>query len=101
MVKVLSRGANDLGAVRRHLDYIGRKGEVDLETDEGEQHRGHGMGADTVEDWDLATENDQPRPGLMATAGKPGPRLVHKIVFSMPPGTPPGKVLKASQRVLV
>ena len=34
MVKVLTQGATDLGAVRKHLDYIGRKGEVDLETDE-------------------------------------------------------------------
>src|SRR5579883_2504777 len=33
MVKVLSRGANDLAAVRKHLEYIGRKGKVDLETD--------------------------------------------------------------------
>lgn len=37
MVKVLSRGANDLAAVRKHLDYIGRKGKVDLETDDAEQ----------------------------------------------------------------
>ena len=27
MAKVLPRGANDLAAVRKHLDYIGRKGE--------------------------------------------------------------------------
>lgn len=100
MVKVLSRGANDLGAVRRHLDYIGRKGEVDLETDEGEQRRGRGVGADVVEDWDLDTENDQPRPDLTATAGKPGPRLVHKVIFSMPPGTPPDKVLAATRNLM-
>ena len=100
MVKVLSRGANDLGAVRRHLDYIGRKGEVDLETDDGEQRRGRGVGSDLLEDWDLGLEDDQPRSDLSATAGKPAPRLVHKLIFSMPPGTPPDKVLAATRNFM-
>jgi Relaxase/Mobilisation nuclease domain len=100
MVKVLSRGANDLGTVRRHLDYIGRKGEVDLETDDGEQRRGLGMGVDLLEDWDLGLEHDRPRSDLSATAGKLPPRLVHKLIFSMPPGTPPNKVLTATRNFM-
>src|SRR6202034_3449889 len=35
VVKVLPRASNDLKAVGKHLDYIGRKGELELETDNG------------------------------------------------------------------
>jgi hypothetical protein len=41
MVKVLPKSANSLAAVRKHLGYIGRRGELDLETDDGERLRGH------------------------------------------------------------
>src|SRR5258706_13267575 len=53
MVKVLPKSANNLSTVRRHLNYIGRRGELDLETDDGERLRGTGVGRDLVEDWDL------------------------------------------------
>ncbi len=97
MVKVLPRGANDLGAVRRHLDYIGRKGEFDLETDDGEILRGAHVGNDLVEDWDLELDALRTRTDLVSRSGRQAPRLVHKLMFSMPAGTPPDKVLKAVQ----
>lgn len=100
MVKVLSHGANDQGAVRRHLDYIGRKGEVDLEGDDGAIHRGQGVGRSLVEDWDLELEEPRRRADLSATSRRPGPRLVHKLIFSMPPGTPPDKVLLATRNFM-
>src|SRR2546421_101763 len=53
MVKVLPRGANHLSAVRKHLDYIGRKGNLDLEADDGGKLRGKGVGEALLEDWDL------------------------------------------------
>jgi hypothetical protein len=37
MVKVLSRGAGDFKAVIKHLDYISRRGKVELETDDGDR----------------------------------------------------------------
>ena len=40
MVKVINKGSSNLAAVGRHVDYIGRKGEVELETDDGEILRG-------------------------------------------------------------
>lgn len=40
MVKVLSSGSNDLGAVARHLDYINRHGKLPLETDDGDRLTG-------------------------------------------------------------
>ena len=97
MVKVLARGANDLGAVRRHLDYIGRKGHVDLETDDGEKLSDAQAGKDLVEHWDLELDAQRSRADLVSRPGRTPPRLVHKLMFSMPAGTPPGKVLRAVQ----
>jgi predicted transcriptional regulator len=39
MVKVLSRGGQDLKAVARHLGYLNRGGEVEIETDDGQRLR--------------------------------------------------------------
>lgn len=97
MVKVLPRGATTLAAVQKHLDYIGREGELDLETDDGEQLRGKQIGEDLLEDWDLDLDEHRRQSNLAATRGKGPPRLVHKVMFSMPPGTPPRKVLTAVQ----
>ena len=40
MVKILSGGATSANAVRRHLEYVGRKGEVELYTDDGDALKG-------------------------------------------------------------
>jgi len=97
MVKVLPRGANDLSAVRRHLDYIGRKGDIDLETDDGRTLQGAHVGRDLLDDWDLDLDARRSRADLVPRPGKQSPRLVHKVIFSMPAGTPPDKVLRAAQ----
>jgi hypothetical protein len=99
MVKVLPRGATDLGAVRRHLDYVGRKGDVDLETDDGEKLRDAQVGKDLVEDWDLELDAQRSRADLLSRPGRTPPRLVHKLMFSMPAGTPPGKVGRVAKVV--
>jgi hypothetical protein len=96
MVKVLSRGAESAKAVRKHLDYIGRKGELVLETDDGERIQGRDAGEQLVNDWDLDLESDRRGVGL-ASRSAWSPRLVHKIMLSMPPGTPAQGVLKAAR----
>ena len=53
MVKVLTRGGQDLGAVRRHLEYLDRKGELEIETDDGQQLSGKGVERELLDDWDL------------------------------------------------
>jgi len=93
MVKILPRGATDLVAVRKHLDYIGRKGKVEFETDDGEKRAVD----DLLDDWDLDLDEARPRSELSAANGRQPPRLVHKVLFSMPAGTPPAKVLAAVQ----
>jgi MobA/VirD2-like, nuclease domain len=95
MVKVLTRGGQDLGAVRRHLEYLDRRGELELETDDGQRLSGKGIERELLEDWDLDIEADRRSAALEARAGRSRPKLVHKLLFSMPPGTPPGKVLEA------
>jgi hypothetical protein len=94
MVKVLPRGAQTAGAVRKHLDYIGRKGELELETDDGERLQGRDAGEQLVEDWDLDLESDRRGVGL-ASMRQGSAKLVHKIMLSMPPGTPAKGVLEA------
>jgi hypothetical protein len=95
MVKVLPKGANSLGAVQRHLAYIGRKGDLDLGTDDGENLRGEHVGEDLLEDWNLDLTEQRGKPDLAANFANQPPRLVHKVMFSMPAGSPPEKVLAA------
>jgi hypothetical protein len=95
MVKMLNRGGQNLGAVARHLKYLDRDGELEIETDVGERLRGQGAGEALIDDWDLDLDEQRPTSDLRrGTGGKP-PKLVHKMVFSMPAGTPPEKVLAA------
>jgi hypothetical protein len=94
VVKVLPRASNDLKAVGKHLDYIGRKGELELETEDGERLGGR-IGNDLLDDWDLDIDDVRRQATLGATNGRKPSKLVHKLMFSMPPGTPPDKVLGA------
>ncbi len=96
MVKVLSKDSNNLRSVARHLNYIGRRGELELETDDGSRLQGRGAGQRLVEDWDLDLDRDRRESTLSGTVGR-APKLVHKIMLSMPPGTPAQGVLKAAR----
>jgi len=95
MVKVLPSGASSVAAVRRHLAYVGRNGEVELQTDDGQRVQDREAAADLIQDWDLDLAESQS--GLGGLQGRRAPKLVHKLVFSMPAGTPPDKVLLATQ----
>jgi hypothetical protein len=95
MVKVISKGAQDLKAIEKHLKYIGREGEIDMIDDQGQAIRDPEAAKGIIEDWDLDIASNRRSFTLRATdKGKP-PKLVHKLMFSMPPGTPPSKVLAA------
>jgi hypothetical protein len=94
VVKVLPRDSNSLKAAGKHLDYIGRYGELDLETDDMERLQGK-VGKALLEEWDLDIDDVRRQADLAATKGRKPPKLIHKLMFSMPPGTPPDKVLAA------
>jgi hypothetical protein len=97
MVKVLTRGGQDLKAIRGHLSYLNRGGGLAIETDDGERLKGEGVESDLLSEWDLELEADRRRSKLGPREDRAPPKLVHKLVFSMPPGTPPLKVLEAVQ----
>jgi hypothetical protein len=86
MVKVLSKDSNDLRSVSRHLNYIGRYGKLELETDDGVSIQGKHAGQWLLEDWDLDLDKDRRELGLASVSGR-SPKLVHKVMLSMPPGT--------------
>jgi hypothetical protein len=98
MVKVLSKGGQDLRAIRRHIDYLRFRdeGELAIETDQGDRVGGEGAAKALLEDWDLDLEEHRRRADLEARPGRSA-KLVHKLMFSMPAGTPPEKVLTAVQ----
>ncbi len=94
MVKVLPRASNDLKAAANHLDYISRYGGLELETDSGlglQDERGMAL----LEEWDLDIDDARRQTALAGTQGRTPAKLVHKLMFSMPAGTPPDKVLTA------
>src|ERR1700722_4231523 len=94
VVKVLPKDANDLKAARRHLNYIGRYGKLELEGDDGGRLQGR-IGKALLDDWDLDIDEVRRQSKLAATKGRQPPKIVHKLIFSMPAGTPPEKVLGA------
>jgi hypothetical protein len=95
MVKVLPSGAKSVAAVRRHLAYVGRNGEVELQTDDGQRLQDREAAGNLIQDWDLDLAECQS--GLGRLQDQRAPKLVHKLVFSMPAGTPADKVLLATQ----
>jgi hypothetical protein len=96
MVKVLPKDSNSLRSVGRHLNYIGRCGKLDLETDDGERIQGKDVGQHLLEDWDLDLDKDRRESSLVSVTGR-SPKLVHKVMLSMPPGTPAKGVLDAAR----
>src|SRR5258708_31319756 len=96
MVKVLPKDSNNLRSVGRHFDYIGRYGKLELETDDGERIQSKHAGERLLEDWDLDLDEHRRDGDLPSVTGR-SPKLVHKIVLSMPPGTPTKGVLEAAR----
>jgi hypothetical protein len=96
MVKVLAKGGGNLKAVGRHLSYLSRDGEVEIETDDGRRLSGQGE-QELLEDWDLDLEGARGTRELRARPGTSRPKLVHKVVLSMPAGTPPDGLLRGTQ----
>lgn len=97
MVKVTG-GGRDPDTAEAHIDYIDRKGELEVLTDDGEALKGKDVADFIVKDWKLETvihqrHREAPLPGEKDNRAK----LVHNIVLSMPQGTPPQKVLEAAQ----
>jgi relaxase-like protein len=97
MVKVTGGGMKT-GAVAAHLGYISRKGELAIETDEGERVASQDAQKALLKDWHLELTAGQYRAPRDGRTTARGAKLVHNIVFSMPSPTPPEKVLAAARK---
>ena len=95
MVKVINKGSSSLAGVSGHVGYIGRQGAVELETDEREVLQGPEVGNALLEDWNLDLIQQRNKNNLTPNKPKQPQRLVYKLIFSMPAGTPPEKVQAA------
>lgn len=95
MVKVLTQGGKNLKSVQAHVAYLSRDGDLAVETDDGKQVVGKDAEKAMLEDWGLDLHEMMPNLHRKVPGNYPPPRLVHKLVFSMPPGTPAQGVLGA------
>ncbi len=95
MIKVLQKGATTVRAVASHIDYVERKGDLAIETDDGQTLQEDGIGASLAADWALDMESETR--ALEPRAQQRTARLVHKLVFSMPPETSADSVLRATR----
>ncbi|MBM0105778.1 relaxase/mobilization nuclease domain-containing protein [Steroidobacter sp. S1-65] len=100
MVKVLPKGSAEMSAVRRHVDYIGRGGQLALESDEGERLEGRRLAEGLLEQWNLDLDEHRRSVQLIASRGRKPARLVHKLMLSMPAGTSPERVRRAARSFL-
>jgi hypothetical protein len=100
VVKVLPKDSNNVASISRHIGYIGRYGDLELETDDGERLGGKGIGRQLLEDWDLDLDEHRRQTDLASGSGRGPPKLVHKLMFSMPSGTPAEGVLAAARNFL-
>jgi len=97
MVKV-SGGGKSAAAVKAHLSYIDRHGKLEVHTDRGEIIKGKAVAEHLTEVWNLEAGRGQYRPEPEGGKIDRRPKQVHNIVFSMPQGTPPEKLLSATQK---
>jgi hypothetical protein len=101
LVKI-SGGGRDADGVQAHIEYIDRHGKLDIETDQGEVLRGNTAATELINDWALDYGAVPGAPHSRSKVGPDGerrqPRQAFNIVFSMPAGTPPQKVLQAVKK---
>jgi hypothetical protein len=96
IVKVISPGSNCLRAIRQHFGDLQKGHSRSLETDFfNTPVVGHKAVRELIDDWDLDLDELLCRvTHLWGVRSKPA-KLVHKIIFSMPAGTPPDRLLAA------
>jgi hypothetical protein len=96
VVKVSGGGTSAKGVVA-HLNYLIRRREFEIETNDGKRVQGRASVKNLVEDWDLDLDAAESQSGYRGTPGRKPTKLVHNIVLSMPAGTSPTGLLAASQ----
>jgi hypothetical protein len=100
VIKVMGQGGRCLQAVQQHFEDIHKGRNRALETDDGEPVRGKQAAKSLPEDWDLDLEALLSCRVYFTPMRRRSPKLVHKLMFSMPAGTPPDKLLAAVRNFL-
>jgi MobA/VirD2-like, nuclease domain len=98
VIKV-SGGARTLAGVERNLRYVARSGKLGVESDMGERLGVKGFESDLVQDWNLDLEARARYTQRSIRSPRKPPKLVHNLIFSMPPGTPPDRLLAAVRKL--
>jgi type IV secretory pathway VirD2 relaxase len=69
--------------------------------DEGQLMPGTALHSDVIGDWNLDLEARSRHAQRSVRGARKPPKLVHNLIFSMPPGTRPELVLKAVRKLAV
>jgi hypothetical protein len=97
MVKVTG-GGTKMGAVAAHFAYIGRRGALEIETDEGELIGHPEQYKQLLDGWHLELTAGQYRRQKEGAPARRPTKLIHNIVLSMPAPTPADKILAAARK---
>jgi hypothetical protein len=97
IIKVVSRGSNSLKAVQLHFEDLqdGKHRALEMDFRCTPVVGKKAARALIIEDWDLDLDALICRIPHLARVRREPTKLVHKIIFSMPAGTPPNKLLAA------
>lgn len=95
LIKVVSPGSNVLDSIEHHFRDIDQRNNHALERDDGEPFRGKGAARRLMENWGLDALSRRASP--LRWGHVTPPKLIHKLILSMPSGTPPEKLLEASR----
>jgi len=96
IIKVISAGSNSLKAIKVHFEDLQNGKHRALEMDSFSAPVVSKKAARALmDDWDLELDDLYWRQPYLLRVRRRTPKLVHKILFSMPFGTPPDKLLAA------
>ena len=96
VIKVISAGSNTLEAIQVHFEDLQNGKHRALELDSfSTPVVGKKAARALIDDWDLDLDALYWRQPYFVPARRKTPKLVHKILFSMPAATPPDKLLGA------
>ncbi len=96
MVKV-SGSAGSAKKAAAHMAYVGRQGELAIETDDGQRLSGRSAAQSLSDAWQLGIDELVGRSPYQGASGRRAAKLTHHIVLSMPAETPPERLLEAAK----
>lgn len=96
VIKVISAGSNTLEAIQVHFEDLqnGKRRALAMDSFNTPVEGKRAVRA-LIDDWDLDLDELYWHQPYLMPRRRTTPKLVHKILFSMPAGTPPEKLLEA------